>query len=225
LGRRRPAPEGLRRPAEADHRDQRWHTDLMSLYFGGRWYWMVDLLDAYSRYLVHCEVLLTARANVVQLAVQRALDALDDRTRLPGEPEILHDGGPQVVAREWKSFVQGVGMTDVRTMCYHPQSNGRDERFHRTFREEVPLHPETNLYQVQQLVAEFRDYYNHRRPHTALKYLRPIDYYRGDPQRRLAEREEKLIKAAEERKSYWSSKSDRRQSKIPLNSRLFCITS
>jgi len=165
---------------------QRWHTDLMSLYFGGRWFWMVDVLHAYSRYLGHCEALLTARANVVQLAVRRALDTLDDRIRLPGEPEIVHDGGLQFVAREWKSFVQGAGMTDVRTMCYYPQSNGRNQRFHRTFCEEVPMDSETNPYQVQQLVAEFRDYYNHRRPHTALRYLRPIDYYRADPQKPLA---------------------------------------
>jgi hypothetical protein len=38
LGRRRPAAEGLRRPAPGDHPDQRWYTELMTLYFGGRWF-------------------------------------------------------------------------------------------------------------------------------------------------------------------------------------------
>jgi putative transposase len=205
LGRRRPAPEGLRRPAPADHPDQRWHTDLMTLYFGGRWFWALDVLDAYSRYLVHCEVLLTARAHVVHLALQQAIDTLDGRERRPGEPEIVHDGGPQFLSREWRFFVASVGMSDVRTMPYHPQSNGLDERVHRTIREEVPLDPEATLYQVQQVIGGFRSYYNEQRPHSALRYLRPMDYYRGDPEARLAEREAKLKQAAEARRQYWRS--------------------
>lgn len=107
LGRRYPSPEGLRRPPEADHPDQRWHTDLMTLYFSGHWFWMVDVLDAYSRYLVHCEVLLTARASGVKLAAQRALDTLDGRTRIDGEPKIVHDRGSQFLSREWREFVRG----------------------------------------------------------------------------------------------------------------------
>lgn len=205
LGRRRPAPEGLRRPAAADHPDQRWHTDLMTLYFDGRWFWLVDVLDAYSRYLVHAEVLLTARATVVQTAVQRALDTLTGQPRLAGEPEIVHDGGPQFLGDEWSLFVRHAGLTDVRTRFYHPQSNGRDERLHRTIREEVPVVPDDTLYRVQQLIGDFRVYYNERRPHSALHYLRPNDYYRGDPIARLAEREAKLAKAVEARQQYWSS--------------------
>ena len=55
-----------------------------------------------------------------------------------------------------------------------PNSNGRDERLHRTIREEVPIDSDDDLYQVQNLVAEFRDYYKNHRPPTALKYLRPV---------------------------------------------------
>ncbi len=57
-------------------RCQRWYTDLLTVYVAGGWYCPVDVLDAYSRYRVCGEVLLTARAELVQLAVQRALDTL-----------------------------------------------------------------------------------------------------------------------------------------------------
>jgi hypothetical protein len=77
LGRRTPAPAALVRPAEADHPDQRWHTDLMSVRIRGRWLWLIDVLDAYSRYLVFWEILLWAQADAVTLAVQRALETLD----------------------------------------------------------------------------------------------------------------------------------------------------
>lgn len=205
LGRRAPAPELLTRPPEADHPDQRWHTDFMMWWFGGQWFWLLDVLDAYSRYLVYYELLLTARAADTILVAQRALETLGDRERQPGEPEMVHDGGPQFIGREWAQFVQAVGLTDVRTHPYHPQSNGRDERLHRTFREELPLDEAATLYRAREVLAEYRTYYNERRPHSALHYLCPVDYYRGNPAARLAEREAKLQAAVVARKAYWEA--------------------
>lgn len=208
LGRRAPVPEPLVRPAAADHPDQRWHTDLTMWWFDQQWFWMIDILDAYSRYLVHCELLLTAKTDAVERAVQRALDTLVGRPRVSGEPQIVHDGGPQFIGHDWLQFMQAVGATDVRTHPYHPQSNGLDERVHRTFREEMPIESEAMLYEARTLMLEYRDYYNHRRPHSALKYLCPVDYYRGDPAARLAEREAKLRAAAAARAAYWQQERD-----------------
>lgn len=208
LGRRAPVPEPLVRPAAADHPDQRWHTDLSMWWFDNQWFWMLDILDAYSRYLVHCELLLTAKTDAVERAVQRALDTLVGRVRLAGEPQIVHDGGPQFIGHDWLQFMQAVGATNVRTHPYHPQSNGLDERVHRTFREEMPIEAEAILYEAQATMLEYRRYYNDRRPHSALKYLCPVDYYRGDPVARFAEREAKLRAAAVARTAYWQHERD-----------------
>jgi transposase InsO family protein len=171
--------------------------------FGGQWFWLIDVLDAYSRYLVRCELLLTAKADDVVRAVQRALDTLRDRPRQAGEPEIVHDGGPQFIGHDWATFIQATGTTNVRTHPYHPQSNGRDERVHRTLREELPLDENALLYEARQVIADYRAYYNDKRPHSALTYLCPHDYYRGDPVALLAQRESKLQAAAEKRRAYW----------------------
>ena len=96
-------------------------------------------------------------------------------------------------------------MTDVATMPLHPQSNGRDERFHRTPQEYVPIEDDDDLYQVRELIQLYRIRYNRIRPRSALRCLRPIDYYRGSLEARLAERERKLQLAAEARKQYWGS--------------------
>lgn len=205
LGRRAARPDRLTRPPAADHPDQRWHTDLMLWWFSGRWFWLIDVLDAYSRYLIHYELLLTARADDVILAAQRAVDTLYDRVRWPGEPQIVHDGGPQFIGRDWATFVRANRLTDVRTHPQHPQSNGLDERAHRTFREEIPLHEEALLYQAQEVIATYRHYYNHKRPHSALHYLCPWEYYRGDPTTRFVEREEQLQAAGLARKAYWEA--------------------
>ena len=74
-----------------------------------------------------------------------------------------------------------------------------------TLREEVYLAEDDTLYGVQNPIAEYRVYYNEHRAHSALHYLRPMDYYRVDPAARLAEREAKLRAAAEARKHYQGS--------------------
>ena len=215
LGRRQPAPELWHRPPEADHPDQRWHTDLSMWYFDEQWYWLLDVLDAYSRYLVYCEVLITATAQDIVRGEQHALDTLQGRPRFPGEPEIVHDGGPQFIGHEWAQFVKATGMTDVRTHPYHPQSNGKDERVHRTLRAEVPLDAEAQLYEARQVIEKYRGYYNERRPHSALHYLCPRDYYRGDPSARLAERYTQLRAAVETRRVYWQH--HQAGVRVPLN--------
>ena len=53
-----------------------------------------------------------------------------------------------------------------------------------------------DFYQARELLAEWVRYYNEGRLHSALKYLRPVDYYRGNPEALLAERKRKLEEAA-----------------------------
>jgi putative transposase len=206
---RRPAvpPDTLRRPPEPDHPDQVWHVDLMYLYIRPRWYYLVDILDGYSRFLVHWTLNLTMTADTVTLTVQEALEQLPPRRA--GEPKVVHDHGSQFLSGEWRAFVETVGVTDIKTRVAHPQSNGRVERLHRTHRAEGLLTADlSDYYHALEAMASWGQYYNQERPHAALRYLCPLDYYRGDPAARLAERTEKLIQAARSRASYWQSYSN-----------------
>jgi transposase InsO family protein len=194
--------ESLKRPPEPDHPDQVWHIDLMYVHIPPRWYYLVDILDGYSRYLVHWSLNWTMTSDTVTLTVQTALDRL--ARRRPGEPIIVHDRGSQFLAKEWCEFVKATGVTDIRTRLAHPQSNGRIERLHRTHRQEAVFEGAlSDYYQALDLLEKWSHYYNHERPHTALRYLYPVDYYRGNPEARLAEREAKLAQAVEARRAYW----------------------
>ncbi len=204
--RQTPPPEALKRPPEPDHPDEVWHIDLMYLYIPPRWYYLVDILDGYSRFLVHWSLNLTMHAETVTLTVQEALERLPERR--PGEPKLVHDWGSQFLSAEWRAFVAGAGVTDIKTRVAHPESNGRLERLHRTHREEGLTEEDLSAYhKALDAMARWSDYYNYERPHSALKYLRPIDYYRGDPEARLAERERKLAQAVESRSAYWEGVS------------------
>jgi putative transposase len=201
---RRPLPlaASLHRPAPAQWPDQVWHIDLMYVQVRPRWYYLVDILDAYSRYLVHWSLNATMTADTVTLTVQQAIEKLGERRNQ--EPKIVHDHGSQFVGREWRTFVAGAGLGDIRTRVAHPQSNGLVERLHRTHREEGLIGEEATTYPVAlAAMAAWGHYYNHARPHSALDYLYPVDYYRGDPARRLAERASKLAQGAANRGAYW----------------------
>ena len=196
-------PEPLKRPAEPDHPDQVWHIDLMYLYIRPRWYYLLDILDGYSRFLVHWSLNPTMFADTVTLTVQEALDGLAQRHA--GEPKLIHDHGCQFVSAEWRALVAGAEVTDIVTRVAHPQSNGRLERVHRTHREEG-LADEVlrDYYHAIDVMTDWGQYYNHQRVHSALRYLRPIDYYRGDVAACLAERERQLTEAQETRQAYWA---------------------
>jgi transposase InsO family protein len=198
----KPASEALRRPPAPDHPDQIWHIDLMYLYVHPRWYYLVDIVDGYSRFLVQWSLNLTMEADTVTLTVQEALERLPGRR--PGEPRIVHDHGSQFISAEWRRFIEAAGVTDIPTRVAHPQSNGIAERLHRTHRQEgIPEELLTDYYAALDAMTSWDQYYNYVRPHSALQYLCPADYYRGNPVARLAEREAKLARAMEARRAYW----------------------
>jgi len=200
-------PETLKRPPEPDHPDEVWHVDLMYLYIHSRWYYLVDIIDGYSRFLVNWSLNLTMEADTVTMTVQEALDRLE--YRIEGEPRIVRDHGSQFISHEWRNFVEGAGITDIKTRIAHPESNGKLERLHRTHREEgLTEEALTGYYAALDAMKRWDDYYNYKRPHSAIRYLVPADYYRGNPDYRIAERKEKLVQAVEMRQAYWQRERD-----------------
>ena len=191
----------LRRPEPPSRPDEVWHTDMMYLRLGSRWYYLVDIVDGYSRFLVHWTLNTTMLAQTVTMTIQEALDRLDPRPERP--PHIVHDHGSQFVGSEWRSLIKSSGLVDIKTRVAHPQSNGIVERLHRTHREEAGLDEEAGYHADLQQLLRWSRYYNYERPHSALRHLCPFDYYRGDPEARLAERRGKLVEARAARADYW----------------------
>lgn len=202
---RRPKSEDppLTKPEPPKRPDEVWHVDLMYVRLTGRWYYLVDIVDGYSRYLVHWSLNTTMLADTVTLTVQQALDQLDRQPVTP--PRIVHDHGSQFTGAEWRSLIKSSGLVDIKTRVAHPQSNGVVERMHRTHREEASLDEDAGYHAALEQFGRWSQYYNHQRPHSALKHLCPIDYYRGNPTVRHEERRAKLETARTARETYWRS--------------------
>lgn len=176
-------------PARPTRPHERWHTDLMYLRIGDGWYFLVTVLDAYSRYVVHWELLTTMRASDVRLVIQQALEVTG------ATPKLVTDNGSQFTAREFKDLVRRFSVEHIRIRTYHPESNGLVERFHRTTREALADDELGTLSRARELIGAWVVEYNEHRLHAGIGYLAPAEYYRGDPAARRAERTEKLDRA------------------------------
>jgi transposase InsO family protein len=180
---------------QPDGPHKHWHVDISYLNLAGTFYFLISVLDGYSRYIVHWDIRETMKEFDTEVVVQRALE------KYPGaRPRIISDNGPQFVARDFKEFIRLMGLTHVRTSPYYPQSNGKLERWHGSVKRECirPAAP-GSLAEALRLVSSYVDDYNHARLHSALGYITPADKLNGLAEVIFAERDRKLEEARRRR--------------------------
>jgi putative transposase len=180
--------------------DQLWQTDIRYVKLDRRNYYLLSFLDVYSRYVVYHELLARMDGLSVSIAAAAALATLPADVR----PTIQSDHGSGFVAREFAGTLaeSGVGHTLIRP--HTPTDNAHIERYQRTVGEQIDERLEASedldVTAAEAVIEQVIDHYNHQRLHSALNFLRPVDYYRGNPAALLAKRRRKLVTARELRK-------------------------
>jgi transposase InsO family protein len=138
----------------------------------------LTVLDDHSRFAV----LLKACVDQRGITVQNALTSVFRRYGLPAA--MLMDNGSPWGDRDLPFtaltlWLIRLGIRVSHGRPYHPQTQGKDERFHRTLKFEVLRHFNfTTLEHCQREFDRFRDRYNLRRPHDALNLATPASRYR-----------------------------------------------
>jgi transposase InsO family protein len=142
----------------------------------------LTVLDDHSRFAL----LLEACADERRDSVQTALTAAFRRCGLPGTM-LMDNGPPWGYSQEnsWTAlglWLVRLGIRVIHGRAYHPQTQGKDERFHRTLKFELLRHFNfTSLEHCQREFDRFRNRYNLERPHDALGLETPASRYRISP--------------------------------------------
>ena len=158
-----------------------WQTDFT--YFkitGWGWYYLSTVLDDFSRYIISWKLTTTMAAEDVTATLDDALSQTGiEKVQVAHRPRLLSDNGPCYISKELAEYLDGKNMTHTRGAPYHPQTQGKIERYHRTMKNVVKLR---NYYYPEELRRElkrFVEYYNNERVHESLENVTPADVYHG----------------------------------------------
>lgn len=173
------------------HAHQHWHTDISYVNILGSIFFLITVLDGYSRYVVAHDLRSHMSEYDVEVIIQQAKEAFPD-----ARPRIISDNGPQFISKDFKEFIRNSGFTHVRTRPYYPQSNGKLEKFHGTIKsEEIRRQSYISLEDARKRIAGYIDHYNTKRLHSAIKFLTPEDMLKDRMVERLTERQRKMEQA------------------------------
>jgi len=183
---------------------QLWQTDFT--YFkviGWGWYYLASVLDDFSRYIIAWKL-------YTSMAVEDVKDLLEVAVHKTGvehaavrhRPRLLSDNGPCYVSKELAAYLQEKGMDHTRGKPFHPTTQGKIERYHRSMKNVINLNKYYFPWEVEQEIARFIEYYNNERYHESLNNVTPADVYFGRQREIITKREQIKRRTLKQRRHY-----------------------
>ena len=161
--------------------NQLWQTDFT--YFkviGWGWFYLSTILDDYSRYIIAWKLCTTMRTDDVTETLSLALKASGcDRADVAHKPRLLSDNGSSYISGDLAEWLGERGMDHVRGAPYHPQTQGKIERWHQTLKNRVLLENYYLAGDLENQIDAFVEHYNFERYHESLGNVTPADVYFG----------------------------------------------
>jgi len=182
--------------------NQLWQTDFTYLkVLGWGWFYLSTILDDYSRYIISWKLCTNMRTEDVTDTLDLALQASGcDQVHVVHKPRLLSDNGSSYVSGELADWLQNKGMKHSRGAPYHPQTQGKIERWHQTLKNRILLENYFLPGDLEAQIEAFVDHYNHQRYHESLNNVTPSDVYFGRAQAILNKRERIKRKTLETRR-------------------------
>ena len=183
---------------------QMWATD--ASYFkvmGWGYYYMVTVMDDYSRFILSWKLQPDMTTDSLIEVVQEAVDKTG-MTEVPvaDRTSLLSDNGSGYVSRGFRDYLHMVGINHILAAPYHPQTNGKLERYHQTIKQVVKQVPYEVPSDLGAAIAAFVSYYNYRRYHKALSNVTPADMLNGRREQILLRRKEVQVQTIQRRRRY-----------------------
>jgi len=153
------------------HSDQVWATDITYIRIGSGFVYLMVIMDWHSRFVIEMEVSNSLESSVFVETLKRAMNK--------GTPGIFNsDQGSQFTAIEWLKILQenkiAISM-DGRGRCF---DNIFVERLWRSVKqEEVYLKEYADVWEAEESLRQYFEFYNYQRPHQSLNYQTPFEAY------------------------------------------------
>jgi len=158
-----------------------WQTDFTYMkIIGWGWYYLSTILDDFSRYIIAWKLTKSMSTEDVKdtldLAIQKSgVDTVKVRHR----PRLLSDNGACYLAKDLQDYLAEREMEHSRGRPYHPMTQGKIERYHRTMKNIIKLQNYYLPWELEREINSFVEYYNNERVHESLDNMTPADVYYG----------------------------------------------
>ena len=102
-----------------------------------------------------------------------------DSAKVIHKPRLLSDNGSSYISGDLADWLEDHGMGHVRGAPYHPQTQGKIERWHQTLKNQVFLENDYLPGDLELQIGNFVDHYNNHRYHESIGNVTPAGAYFG----------------------------------------------
>jgi hypothetical protein len=148
----------------------------------------LSVIDDHSRFCICADAKPNEKREGVEESFRRIF-------REYGMPQILlcDNGNPWGTSQStgytlFEIWLMELGILTIHIRPLHPQTQGKTERFNRSYKEErLKFYVPCDLTDAQRQRIEYRDFYNNERPHHALSLDVPAKHYQPSTQEFIEE--------------------------------------
>ena len=194
-------PAGKEYKVKPQFVNEQWQTDATYLHvMGWGWFNLISVLDDYSRKILAWKLQSSMTGEdfieVIDLACEKAGVDPEDM------PKLVSDRGPALISEELGEYLEDQGIDHILASPYHPQTNGKIERYHKSMKSVVKLQVYDCPNDLKAEVGKFISSYNKRRYHESLGNVTPDDVFYGRREKIVKERKRKQRLTLQRRKEY-----------------------
>ena len=164
---------------------------------------MVTVMDDYSRFILAHKL---QRGMIPHPFVEVVQDALDmmgmDQVPVTDRTRLLSDNGPGYVSRTFRDYLQLVGIRHIIASPFHPQTNGKLERYHQTLKKDANQLPYNMPSDLEAAIVTLVSHYNYHCYHKALWSVTLSDVLRSRRDTTLRRRKEIQAETIQRRRRY-----------------------